>query len=146
MKIAVIFSIGLLAAALAVQAFARLTPLDPARWHRPPPESETGDWESPRGFATTVRLDDGPAAVLDRIDGVALAWPRTRRLAGASGDGMITYVTRTAFWGFPDVTTVSAVPDGAGSRVTLRARAALAGYDWGMNRARVRAWLAALGA
>ena len=56
----------------------------------------------------------------------------------------MTYVTRSALWGFPDYTSVKVVPDGAGSVVTIFARARFGESDIGVNRARVERWLSQL--
>ena len=68
-----------------------------------------------------LRLAQPPAEVAARLEAIALATPRTVRVAG---EGLwVTYVTRSALWGFPDYTSVKVVPDGAGSVVTIFARA-----------------------
>ena len=53
-------------------------------------------------------------------------------------------VARSAFWNFPDVVQVAAVPDGAGSRPVIYSRSLYGRYDFGVNRRRVEAWLARL--
>jgi hypothetical protein len=78
---------------------------------------------------------------LARLEAVAAAWPHTRVLAGSVAEGRITWVTRTAFWGFPDFTTAEATPAG----LTIYARARYGTHDYGVNAARLRAWLGALG-
>ena len=50
---------------------------------------------------------------LAAIDAAARATPRTRVLAGSVEAGMITYVTRSRLWAFPDYTTVAVAPAGA---------------------------------
>jgi hypothetical protein len=47
-------------------------------------------------------------AALARLDEIALATPRTTRLAGSPDEGRITWITRSALWGFPDYTTAQA--------------------------------------
>jgi uncharacterized protein (DUF1499 family) len=134
---------GVLLAALAASAAAvRLAPLDPARWHTDPAAGRTGG----ASHVAEARVALPPAAALAALDRVALASPRTRRLAGSPEEGRITWVTRSAVWGFPDLTTAAARPDGGGSRLVLHARSRFGAYDWGVNRARVARWLAALGA
>ncbi len=54
------------------------------------------------------------------------------------------YVARSAFWNFPDLIQVAAVPDGAGSRPVIYSRSLYGRYDFGVNRKRVKAWLARL--
>ena len=52
---------------------------------------------------------------LAALDAVAMAWPRTERLAGGPEEGRITWVTRSALVGFPDYTT-AAVRDRPGAQ------------------------------
>lgn len=138
------FLAGLVLAALAGLLWVRLAPDDPARWH-----------VDPRGVAVTtlggwkVGGDDAvypvPAAeLLAAIDRVALATPRTIRLAGSPGEGRITYVTRSRLVGFPDYTTVEAAPAGGGAALIAVARQRYGTGDMGVNRARLEAWLARL--
>lgn len=155
---------GLLAVALAVlavQAFVRLAPTDPARWHvtaaverlraqgsdgagREMKVRGIGDWPQPNGFEAVRAIDRPPAAVLAEADRVILSTPRTRRIAGGVEDGMITYLTRSRFWGFPDFTTVS-TGEGATPIISIYGRARFGRGDLGVNAARIRGWLEALG-
>lgn len=137
---------------LAAQAYVRLAPSDPERWHVDPaaiekPDypghflvcPETGDIPGPRFAVTADQL-------MQALDAVAMATPNTRRLAGAVDARHVTYVTRTAFWGFPDYTSVRAVPaedDESASRAMIFARLRFGSDDLGVNRARVEQWLAA---
>ena len=133
---------GWIAAFLAVlaayAAYVRLAPHDPARWHvavGPGPAEEV----AAGGYTLRRPAQTGDLAALDRI---ALATPRTFRLAGSPEAGRITWVTRSRVFGFPDYTTAE-LADGE-LRVTARLRFGLG--DSGVNRARVRRWLAALDA
>ncbi|MDQ2801926.1 MAG: DUF1499 domain-containing protein [Pseudomonadota bacterium] len=54
------------------------------------------------------------------------------------------YVARSAFWNFPDLVQVAAVPDSAGSRPVIYSRSVYGRYDFGVNRRRAEAWLARL--
>ena len=54
------------------------------------------------------------------------------------------YVARSAFWNFPDRVQVAAVPEGTGSRPVIYSRSVYGRYDFGVNRKRVKAWLARL--
>ena len=57
------------------------------------------------------------------------------------------FVVRSAVFGFPDLVTIQVLPDGAGkSRLILWSRSVYGHSDFGVNRARVTAWLAALDA
>lgn len=138
----------LLVAGLMV--YIRFAPSDPAVWHVDPltaPVPTTNGWLlRPEGgnAVSPVVAEDG-VALLTRLDAVALGWPRTVRLAGSPEEGRITYVTRTKVMGYPDYTTVAVVPADGGVALTVFARQRFGSGDWGVNKARVDAWLAALG-
>lgn len=127
-------------------AYVRLAPDDPARWHVAPPLAalETGGatgtvQEVPGGAAVQIAAAD-PAAALSRLDAIAMASPRTRRLAGSVAEGRITWISRSLIWGFPDYTTAQITPGG----LAIHARQRFGANDWGVNAARLRGWLAQL--
>ncbi|MCA8878475.1 MAG: DUF1499 domain-containing protein [Rhodobacteraceae bacterium] len=138
----------LVAALLGLLAWIRLAPGDPARWHVDPLSVETpvpvghflirpvgGDSQGP-DFAMP------PEELLAAFDNVARSQPRVTVLAGSVADGMITYVARSRWFGFPDYVSVRALPDGqGGSRLALFARQRFGRADMGVNRARTEAWL-----
>lgn len=143
--------LGLIAAALglAVVAFAawvRLAPLDAAALHVDPLAATGGamsGWlAAPGGDAELVTLALPPDEAAARVAEVILATPRTTLLAG--GDGFATYVTRSAVWGFPDITSVRISAAGDGSAVAIYGRAQVGRSDMGVNRARIEGWRAAL--
>lgn len=122
-------------ALVALAGTARLAPSDPGRWHVRP------DYTVDKDFAAgALRGIDARPGALARLDRIARDWPRTRVLAGSVEEGMITYVTRTKLWGFPDYTTISQ-HDG---RLVILARLRFGRRDFGVNRARIEAWLDAL--
>ena len=120
---------------VGAQAWVRLSPLDPARHHVPPEVSEDADFSN--GVRRRIPARDDTLA---RLDAIILDTPRTERLAGSVASGAVTYVTRSAFWGFPDLTTV-AYRNGA---VEVLARSRFGRSDMGVNRARVDRWLGRL--
>ena len=138
-----ILVVVVLVAALA--AYVRLAPSDPARWHTDPAEAEPGPGRfvvKPAGGDTDgPLLAMPPREALAALDAVARATPRTRVLAGSVEEGRITYVTRSALWGFPDYTTAEAVPAEGGARLVVFARLRFGESDLGVNAARVRGWL-----
>lgn len=151
--------VALLLLALVVggaMAWIRLAPSDPARWHVAPSPGEVGGWtfhppgidavsEEPGGARAAVTvLDESPTEVLARFDAIARATPRTRRLAGSPEAGMITWITRSAVFGFPDYTTAAARSEGPVTTLTLHARLRFGRSDFGVNAARLRDWLAQL--
>ena len=125
----------ILALVIAGLAYIRLAPSEPSRWHVPPKVS--GDQDFSAGVKRLVAA--GPDG-LARLDAIIRATPRTRVLAGSVEEGMITYITRSAVFGFPDYTTVRQVDD----KLAIHARLRFGRSDLGVNRARVDGWLAAL--
>lgn len=126
---------------LSLMAAIRLAPSDPADWHvdLAAPGFDPGDGQmfclGPGGRPAA----SGPmAAVLGRLDTVALATPRTERLAGSVGEGRITWITRTALIGFPDYTTAQVMP---GPGLCVFGRQRFGRGDWGVNAARIGAWM-----
>lgn len=143
MALAVVILI-LLAGAMA---FIRLAPTDPALWHisldpRPQiiatPSPDTVTTLPIGGYIDLPTAD--PAQTLAKLDSIALASSRTTRLAGSAETGRITWLTRSLFWGFPDYTTAESTPQG----VTVFARQRFGAGDWGVNAARLTAWIGAL--
>lgn len=114
-----------------LMAYVRLAPSDPGRWHRPIEGSDDQDFEG-----GVLRLSLLDIATIDRI---AQNWRRTEVVAGSVAEGRITYVTRSALWGFPDYTTVEARDAG----VAIYARLRFGRSDLGVNGKRVTAWLTA---
>ena len=156
---AVYLALGLLVAAVAFAAYVRLAPSDPARWHVDPlalwPAGEARTL-SPLGAeravvtrenlaAAWIEVQGPQAAALARLDEIALATPRTTRLSGSPEEGRITWVTRSALWGFPDYTTAQAMThDVATSEMTIVGRLRFGQSDLGVNAARLRDWLSRL--
>ena len=145
-----IIVLGLIGLTVTFGVYVRLAPSDPARWHvsfyPKPPDT----YPAAGGFQIVRQVDD-PAAVLTRLDTIIMATPRTTRLAGSVADGLITYITRSKLWGFPDYTTVYAGPDDTiegtfGPLLKIDGRLRFGGSDMGVNRARIEAWLAELDA
>jgi len=119
--------------------------VDDGRWHvdvlaaTPPGQ---GGWlvRPDGGDAAWPVWEMAPEALLAALNEVALAEPRTTVVAGSLGAGRITYMTRSRLWGFPDFTTVQAVPLQGGATLALLARLRFGGSDLGVNRARVERW------
>jgi hypothetical protein len=82
-------------AGLALLAYVRLTPSDPARWHvavatsGPLPEGPCADQIAamPKGARATCGLTLDPQATLQKLEEIALTSPRTQHLAGSAAEG-----------------------------------------------------------
>lgn len=123
--------------AIGLLAYIRLAPSDPANWNRMPAELSVSD-----SMNAAMRQVTGGADTFARLNEVIAATPRTTVLGGSVGDGMITYVTRSALMGFPDYTTLQL----DGDTIWIWSRARFGKSDFGVNRKRLEGWLAALGA
>jgi uncharacterized protein (DUF1499 family) len=151
-------------AVIAGFAVISLSGHDPARWHIDPASLTLRG--SPNEFLAAVPgatkavpharapvYSESPRALLARFDAIALAQSRTKRIAGDPDSLMITYVQRSRIIGFPDYITVKAIapeasqetglPEG-GAGLIVYSRSRYGQGDFGVNRSRVEAWLAAL--
>lgn len=136
-----------LLAVLGLAAYIRLAPSDPARWDVPLAATDSPDCTIRTEMAAarySCLMAGSPAEVLARLDSIALATPRTIRLAGSAESGRITWITRSALWGFPDYTTAQATSVGGQTRLDLHARLRFGSGDWGVNAARLTRWTADL--
>ena len=136
----------LLAVMAAAMAFIRLSPTDLARWHVPPQVGDgqvtDGPQSMPGGaYTATVFESETAAELLTRLDGLVLVMAQTRRVAGSPETGLITWETRSAFWGFPDYTTAEAIDGATGASLRLVARQRFGNADFGVNAARLAALL-----
>ncbi|MGR3342195.1 MAG: DUF1499 domain-containing protein [Paracoccaceae bacterium] len=128
----------LLIGVVFLAGWVRLAPSSPEDWHIDP---DAVDAPGMRGHLAEATSGDDAQVVLQKLNAIALATPRTRLLAGSVQAGRITYITRSFVWGFPDYTTVTAENLREGSRLTLYARLRFGIGDRGVNRARIKSWL-----
>lgn len=139
MKLALWIVIGLFALG---QAYVRLAPTDGRRWHVDPFAARDPEAAGVKRIFT-VPLD--PQEALAKLAAIAETEPRTRHIAGSLEEGRLTYRTRTAFWGFPDFTTIAVAPDESGAKLAILARLRFGRSDLGVNTRRVEAWIRAAG-
>ena len=122
-----------LIAVASLAAYIRLAPANPAVWHVPPTATGLdGEIQTQTNGATLLLAN----TTLAQFDAIAMATPRTTRLAGSLDSGMITWQTRSALWGFPDYTTAQSTPEG----LKIHARLRFGKSDLGVNAARLRDW------
>lgn len=124
-----------LAILVVLLGYIRLAPSDPMRWHVATEINENKTFK-----AGVKRLADTGPDGLERLNAIALATPRTSVLAGSVATGMITYVTRSKLFGFPDYSTVQQ----DGDTLKIYARLRFGRSDTGVNNARVEGWVNAL--
>lgn len=127
--------IVLVLALIALGVYVRLAPSYAEDWHDLPTGLEPGD-----GQGRAVRVVPDAGAALERLDAIIRDTPRTTVLAGSVDEGMITYITRSALWGFPDYTTVAR----QGDQIVLYGRLRFGKSDMGVNAKRLDGWLSQL--
>ncbi|MEI2686904.1 MAG: DUF1499 domain-containing protein [Cypionkella sp.] len=129
-----------------IASYIRLAPSNADEWNAALPAT------GPLTDCTRITAEAGGASVscaapenaLTRLDVIALATPRTRRLAGSAQDGRVTWITRSKLWGFPDYTTAQMTQTAIGPRLDIHARLRFGRSDTGVNAARLRAWISQL--
>lgn len=145
-------SLILFAVAAAVFAgsmvYVRSLSHDVAQWHVDPltaPDPSTPNWHrvTPDGSDPAPVFDVDQATLSAAFDRVVAAQPRVELLADdRANGGSVTWVQRSALFGFPDYISVSFIPAGADqSTIAIFSRARLGQSDLGVNKKRVEAWL-----
>lgn len=143
-----IFAGVIVAIAILFTAYVRLAPSDPAVWHVDPravtdlPDQGRYMLRDGDGDGPAPRYAGAPAEVLARFDLIATEEPRVTRLAGSVEAGHVTYVARSAGFGFPDYISVVAYADGDQTALAIYARLRFGKSDLGMNQKRISGWLA----
>lgn len=95
--------------------------------------------------ATSPAFARTPDQVLDALKRVALAEPRTSLLAEDRAARQLSLVQKSKTFRFPDFIAVEAVPLAGGkTALAIYSRAKYGIRDFGVNRARIERWLAAL--
>jgi uncharacterized protein (DUF1499 family) len=96
--------------------------------------------EEPKTYSMT------PAELLTRLKTIALAEPNITELScDPNCDRSARFIQYTRVMRFPDTVDVEVFPAGAGSTLAIYSRSLLGRKDFGVNRARIRRWLGALG-
>lgn len=141
-----LYAIGLLVViVVAFMGYVRFASDDPNRWHRDPVGKTAtkaindfvvapagGDMESPV-------YDMTPEALMTAFQRMALAQPNTTLLG--ERDGFATYIQRSKVMAYPDYISVRAVPADGGAQLHVYSRSRYGRSDFGVNKARVSAWL-----
>ncbi len=130
-----ILALGLAVVAVA-DGWVRFAPIDPARYKIEGLAKAPGDHPETGGFQAAREVAD-PLAQMAALDKIIRATARTKRVAGNVDEGHVAYVTRSAFWGFPDVTTLWV----EGDTLQIRGHLVYGKSDLGVNKARIMGWL-----
>jgi len=96
------------------------------------------------GIIISERVKAKPQAVLADLHKIITATPRTTVLVGSVEEGMISYVTRSKVFGFPDYTTMRVLPEEDYSRLTIYSRLRFGLYDFKVNSRRLYKWMDAI--
>ena len=112
------------------------------------PSTPNSALAAPEGFSPTPdlvtrRYDLAPAALYATLKRVALAQPRTYLHVAYDDRLEVHFVARSRVLNFPDLIAAHITPDGS---LVLLSRSVYGQSDFGVNRARLTAWLAALDA
>lgn len=139
MKTLLYFLLAVLAASLLV---FRIAPIDRDVWHVDPADFDDPERPGVRLIGLDApRYRSDPETVLSTFKEIALAEPRTRLFEGSIDEGMLTFVSRSRVFGFPDLITVKAVDEGVETKLSIAGRPRYGGSDWGVNAARLDRWL-----
>ncbi len=139
--------VGLVAALVALMIYIRVAPSRASRWHdAQTPSTGLGAFPAISGHIEQLEIEGDGATQMAALDKIIRATPRTMGLAGTLESGKMTYVTRSAFFGFPDYTTVSLLTNNTTGQVALQVfgRLRFGRKDFGVNRKRIELWLAQL--
>ena len=97
------------------------------------------------GAEDSTRLP--PDELLARLRRIALAEPDTRELSGATATRAARFLQHTRLMRFPDTIDAEVLPVGDDeSTLAIYSRSLVGRKDFGVNRARLERWLAALDA
>ncbi|MFK7916591.1 MAG: DUF1499 domain-containing protein [Ilumatobacter sp.] len=114
-------------------------------WYRVTPDSAPADRDAERDGSAPIFTAD-VAALAAAFDAVALADARVEVIAGSAADGFVTYMQRSALFGFPDFISVKFVEVSNGSSLAIFSRARDGKSDLDVNNKRVTRWLDATAA
>jgi len=139
--------------AVAFSVYVRVAPSDPGRWHVDPAAVAPPDYPGAvlmrpgDGGRDSPPFDKDADALMAAFDRAALDTPRVTVLAGSVADRHVTYIARSALFGFPDYISVRALPDagGDGARLAVYSRLRFGYDDFGVNARRLDDWLARIG-
>lgn len=133
-------------------AFVRTLSHDADQWHVDPqtaPDPSTPNWYrlTPGGEQAAPEFGVSVSELSSAFDRMVSKQPRIELLQDdRSSGGPVTWVQRSALFGFPDYISVQFLDteDGEGSTLAIFSRARLGQSDLGVNEKRITAWLVAL--
>lgn len=132
--VAVLIGLG----GIALVLYARFLSVPPELYHRKGEAKEVGEYPAPGGHEVVRHVQDADATLAE-LDAIIRATERTKVLAGSVDEGHLSYVTRSALIGFPDITNLWT----DGNRLHLAGHLVVGYSDLGVNRRRIETWLGA---
>ena len=137
---------AVLAVAVLFLAYVRLAGHDPKRWHVDPltaqkPRKPNSFFLRENAKAQSKTYAVSAAELAAAFERIALAAPRTEKLAGSVDEGWVTYVSRTNLLRYPDYISVRFLDVEGGSQLAIFSRSRYGYSDRGVNKARVQGWL-----
>lgn len=130
---------------VAALAYVRFAPIHILKAHVEPqlgqPVKQAASVDQLKAFYVSQNLLGFPGENMRKMDAIIMRTPRTKVLNGSVSSGMVTYVTRSAVFGFPDLTTVKVEPTPEGTHMWLFGRAIYGISDLNKNKARLLGWL-----
>jgi len=136
----------LLMIVLSAFIYIRMAPHDLTRVHvTPPVGAKPAAPLIGQGSALFLENLNTPTdKIWPQLVEIILSSPRTTQIAGSQKEGMMTFVSRSLVFGFPDYTTVLVAKNGQGSSVSLFGRLRFGRSDFGVNAERVGGWVQAI--
>ena len=131
--------------------WVRIAPSNASEWHVDPETIEKS--ARPNQFlmrdgqdTDSLIFDTTPDDLAAKFNDIALSKPNVVVLDGAASDLWVTYMQRTKLMAYPDYISVKITAEGDDkSRLTVYSRSRFGRSDLGVNKARIKAWTAALG-
>lgn len=120
---------------MAMMVYIRVSPIDPDQWHQ---RIESDVDKTMNGGA--IRIIPGAQVAFKDLNEALNSMDRTTIIAGSLEEGLVTYVTRSKWFGLPDYTTLERSQTG----IKMFARLRFGRRDLGVNAARLRKLVAAI--
>lgn len=115
-------------------------PIKPHSYRMAPPGLTTEFVDAPSPVFSA-----NPTLMAKAFDDFVLSQSKTIRIAGSPEEGWMTYVQKSARWGFPDYTSVKFIDlNGGKSTIAIFSRSRFGYSDMGVNEARVTSWVSTL--
>lgn len=133
-------TLALLCLVLALGAYIRLAPSEPAVWHVDP--GTAPDPATPN-FSRVDRVVSLPADAVAAAIRAAAEGDGATLLAGTLGaePRHATWIARTKLMRYPDYVSIRLIPEGAGTRIIALSRSRFGHGDLGVNGERLQRWL-----